>query len=427
MASTPITPPHTQLETGSNQSYKFALTSLTTLFFMWGFITCLNDILIPHLKAVFNLTYVQAMLVQFCFFGAYFIMSLPSGLIVKKVGYKYGIVTGLIIAAVGCALFYPSAAFHSYPIFLFSLFVLASGITLLQVSANPFVSLLGSSKTASSRLTMTQAFNALGTTVAPFFGALLILDSSAEAMLTPAQDAQSVQIPYLLLAAMLLVLAAIFSWLKLPHIATNEETTLENAEGKSTQQGSAWQYRHLVLGAVGIFMYVGAEVAIGSFLVSFLALEDIAGITESVAAHYIAYYWGGAMVGRFIGAAVMQKVPAGKVLGFNSVMAIILIIVAMSSSGNIAMWAILLVGLFNSIMFPTIFSLALNGLGKHTAQGSGILCLAIVGGAIVPLIQGLFADTLGVQASFFLPILCYVFIVFYGLSGSKPVQVSESK
>lgn len=420
-SSAPVTT-HTQSQNYQDKNYSFALTSLTTLFFMWGFITCLNDILIPHLKAVFNLTYVQAMLVQFCFFGAYFLMSLPSGYIVKKVGYKKGIVIGLLIAAVGCILFYPAASLHSYPVFLFALFVLASGITLLQVSANPYVSLLGSPKTASSRLTLTQAFNALGTTVAPSFGALLILDSVSDAFLTPAQNAESVQLPYLLLAAMLILLAGIFAWLKLPDIMSEQKAEAENSDAI---EGSAWQYRHLVLGAVGIFMYVGAEVAIGSFLVSFLAQENIAGLKENVAAHYITYYFGGAMVGRFIGAAVMQKLPAGKVLGFNATMAIILVIIAMSTSGQLAMWSILLVGLFNSIMFPTIFSLALNGLGKHTAQGSGILCLAIVGGAIVPLLQGALADSVGVQLSYVLPILCYIFIVFYGLKGSKPVLVKE--
>ncbi|KAA1157927.1 sugar MFS transporter [Pseudoalteromonas fuliginea] len=420
-SSAPVTT-HTQSQNYQDKNYSFALTSLTTLFFMWGFITCLNDILIPHLKAVFNLTYVQAMLVQFCFFGAYFLMSLPSGHIVKKLGYKKGIVVGLLIAAVGCILFYPAASLHSYPVFLFALFVLASGITLLQVSANPYVSLLGSAKTASSRLTLTQAFNALGTTVAPSFGALLILDSASEAFLTPAQNAESVQLPYLLLAAMLILLAGIFAWLKLPDIMSEQKAEAEKSEAI---EGSAWQYRHLVLGAVGIFMYVGAEVAIGSFLVSFLAQENIAGLKENVAAHYITYYFGGAMVGRFIGAAVMQKLPAGKVLGFNATMAIILVIIAMSTSGQLAMWSILLVGLFNSIMFPTIFSLALNGLGKHTAQGSGILCLAIVGGAIVPLLQGALADSVGVQLSYVLPILCYIFIVFYGLRGSKPVLVKE--
>jgi FHS family L-fucose permease-like MFS transporter len=421
-SSAPLTT-HTQSQNYQDKNYGFALTSLTTLFFMWGFITCLNDILIPHLKAVFNLTYVQAMLVQFCFFGAYFLMSLPSGYIVKKLGYKKGIVVGLLIAACGCVLFYPAAALHNYPVFLFALFVLASGITLLQVSANPYVSLLGAPKTASSRLTLTQAFNALGTTVAPTFGAFLILDSASEAFLTPAQNAESVQLPYLLLAGMLILLAGIFAWLKLPDIMNEQK---EAAEKSETIEGSVWQYRHLTLGAVGIFMYVGAEVAIGSFLVSFLAQENIAGLKEHVAAHYITYYFGGAMVGRFIGAAVMQKLPAGKVLGFNASMAIILVVIAMSTSGQLAMWSILLVGLFNSIMFPTIFSLALNGLGKHTAQGSGILCLAIVGGAIVPLLQGALADSVGVQLSYVLPIFCYLFIAFYGLSGSKPVQVQET-
>ena len=400
--------------------YRFALTSLTSLFFMWGFITCLNDILIPHLKGVFDLSYSQAMLVQFCFFGAYFIVSLPSGAIVKKLGYQKGIVLGLVIAAVGCLCFYPAASMHSYPVFLMALFILASGITLLQVSANPYVSMLGDAKTASSRLTMTQAFNALGTTVAPFFGALLILNEAADALSAQA-SAEAVQMPYVFLAAMLLALAAIFSWLKLPNLSPVEEEEKPQDE----VSGSAWQYRHLVLGAVGIFVYVGAEVSIGSFLVSFFADPNIAGLEESQAAKYIAYYWGGAMVGRFIGAAVMQKIAAGKVLCFNATLAVILILVAVFSSGTLAMVAILLVGLCNSIMFPTIFSLAIQGLGKHTSQASGILCLAIVGGAIIPLVQGLLADTVGVQPAFILPIFCYFFIVYYGLSGSKVKAIAK--
>ncbi|NQY48903.1 MAG: sugar MFS transporter [Colwellia sp.] len=400
--------------------YRFALTSLTSLFFMWGFITCLNDILIPHLKGVFDLSYSQAMLVQFCFFGAYFIVSLPSGAIVKKLGYQKGIVLGLVIAAVGCLCFYPAATMHSYPVFLMALFILASGITLLQVSANPYVSMLGDAKTASSRLTMTQAFNALGTTVAPFFGALLILNEASDALSARA-SAEAVQMPYVFLAAMLLALAAIFSWLKLPNLSPVEEEEKPQDE----VSGSAWQYRHLVLGAVGIFVYVGAEVSIGSFLVSFFADPNIAGLEESQAAKYIAYYWGGAMVGRFIGAAVMQKIAAGKVLCFNATLAVILILVAVFSSGTLAMVAILLVGLCNSIMFPTIFSLAIQGLGKHTSQASGILCLAIVGGAIIPLVQGLLADTVGVQPAFILPIFCYFFIVYYGLSGSKVKAIGK--
>jgi FHS family L-fucose permease-like MFS transporter len=385
---------------------------------MWGFITCLNDILIPHLKGVFSLTYSQAMLIQFCFFGAYFLVSLPAGVIVKKLGYQKGIVGGLVIAAIGCLCFYPAAAMHSYSIFLMALFVLASGITLLQVSANPYVSMLGEAKTASSRLNMTQAFNALGTTVAPFFGAFLILNQAAES-LSPQASAESVQMPYIFLAAMLLTLAAIFIWLKLPDLSSVEAEQQINITDK---EGSAWQYSHLVLGAIGIFVYVGAEVSIGSFLVSFFADPTIAGLEESQAAKYIAYYWGGAMVGRFIGAAVMQKVSAGNVLFFNANVAVILIVLAVFSSGTLAMVSILFVGLCNSIMFPTIFSLAIQGLGKHTSQGSGILCLAIVGGAIIPLFQGMLADNIGVQLSFLLPIVCYLFIAYYGIFGSKIKQ-----
>ena len=400
---------------GDGGKYTFALTSLTTLFFMWGFITCLNDILIPHLKAIFNLTYTQSMLVQFCFFGAYFIVSLPAGRLVKKMGYQKGIVIGLVIAALGCLMFYPAASMHSYPVFLSALFVLASGITVLQVSANPYVTLLGNKETASSRLTMTQAFNSLGTTIAPYFGALLILNEATSSM--SVASAESVQLPYLGLMAALLVLAAIFSYLKLPHIASAEVVEGEKVEG------SAWQHRHLVLGAIGIFVYVGAEVSIGSFLVNFLGEADIAGLEEMEAAKYLTYYWGGAMVGRFIGAAVMQKIDAGKTLGFNAVCSVILIAIAILGTGSVAMWAILLVGLCNSIMFPTIFSLALNGLGNPTSQGAGILCLAIVGGAIVPVLQGLLADMLSVQFSFVLPLICYVYVIFYGVKGSKLTSV----
>ncbi|NQY65103.1 MAG: sugar MFS transporter [Alteromonadaceae bacterium] len=406
-------------ENNESANYTFALTSLTSLFFMWGFITCLNDILIPHLKGVFDLSYSQAMLIQFCFFGAYFLVSLPAGNIVKKLGFKKGIVLGLVIAALGCLSFYPAASMQSYPLFLGALFILASGITLLQVSANPYVSILGKAETASSRLTMTQAFNALGTTIAPFFGAYLILDHVAETM-SVAQQAEAVQLPYLLLATMLLVLAAIFAYIKLPHVEQEEVKT-----EKAVINGSAWHYRHLVLGAIGIFVYVGAEVSIGSFLVSFFNDPKIAGLEELQAAKYIAYYWGGAMVGRFIGAAVMQKIQAGKALIFNSFAAVVLILVAIFTSGQLAMVAILLVGLCNSIMFPTIFSLAIHGLGQHTSQGSGILCLAIVGGAIVPVLQGFLADAIGLQSSFLLPIFCYAFIAYYGFSGHKHVSIKS--
>jgi FHS family L-fucose permease-like MFS transporter len=398
---------------------------LTTLFFMWGFITCLNDILIPYLKGVFSLNYTQAMLVQFCFFGAYFIVSVPAGRLVTKVGYKKGIVVGLIIAGIGCGLFYPAAELRVYSIFLLALFVLASGITVLQVAANPYVTILGKAETASSRLTLTQAFNSMGTTIAPFFGALLILGvatsgadtssmNAAEVAALHNTQAAAVQLPYLGLALAFIAIAVVFAKLNLPAV-TSSDDEIERSDSESV-----WSQRHLVLGAVAIFVYVGAEVSIGSFLVNFLGEKNIAGMEEATAAQYIAYYWGGAMVGRFIGSAVMRYVSAGKVLAFNALMACILVAMAMSLSGAIAMWAILLVGLFNSIMFPTIFSLAVSRLGNLTSQGSGVLCLAIVGGAILPLLQGMLADLMGIQLAFFLPILCYLYIAYYGVQGSKP-------
>lgn len=402
--------------------FRFALVALTSLFFMWGFLTCLNDILIPYLKNMFELNYTQAMLVQFCFFGAYFIVSIPAGSLVGKIGYQKGIITGLVIACMGCLLFYPSASYGSYNMFLFAFFILASGITILQVSANPYVSVLGPAKTASSRLTLTQAFNSLGTTVAPFFGSWLILSTVEHdekitevgeviGQLSVQQQATAVQTPYLILAGALFALAVIFMLLKLPLLGKKVASTDNQAVG------SAWQYPHLVLGAVGIFVYVGAEVGIGSFLISFLTQDDIGGLSESQAAHYIAYYFGGAMVGRFIGAGVMQKIKAGKVLAFNALCACALVVAAMFSAGAVAMWALLLVGLCNSIMFPTIFSLALQDLKQHTSQGSGILCLAIVGGAVLPLLQGVMADSFGIQLAFIVPLVCYGFIGYYGLVG----------
>ncbi|WP_026601075.1 L-fucose:H+ symporter permease [Methylomonas sp. 11b] len=403
------------------QSYTGSLAILTSLFFIWGFITCLNDILIPHLKAVFTLSYTQAMLIQFCFFTAYFLMSVPSGYLVEKIDYKGGIIVGLAIAGCGCLLFYPAAGLHSYPLFLGAFFVLASGITLLQVSANPYVTVLGDPHTASSRLTLTQAFNSLGTTLAPYFGALFILSnavkSAEEIKLLDAEqlsayqaaEAAAVQNPYLFLAAVLFLMAAVFAMLKLPKINQQAEAGGAHAEG-----GSAWQYSHLVLGAVAIFVYVGGEVSIGSFLVNFLGEPDIAGLAEQDAGKYVSFYWGGAMVGRFIGSAVMQKIHPGKVLAFNALAAAALVLATMLGSGTQAMLTILAVGLCNSIMFPTIFSLALTGLGSHTGQGSGILCAAIVGGAILPLLQGAFADHIGIQHAFFIPLTCYLYIAFYG-------------
>lgn len=427
------------LEYKDESNYTPALAALTILFFMWGFLTCLNDILIPHLKSVFSLSYFQAMLIQFVFFAAYFIVSLPSGHIVKKLGYKKGIVVGLVTAGIGCLLFYPAAGFRIYGLFLLAFFILASGITLLQVAANPYVSILGKPETASSRLNLTQAFNSLGTTVAPYLGSLLILSvavksaselsqlSSADLNIYQLAEAAAVQVPYLGLAAALFVLAGITAMLKLPVIKDNEDDSeTGNYHEFDRLHKSAWGYKHLVLGALGIFVYVGAEVAIGSFLVNFLGEKNIVGMSAFEAGHYVSLYWGGAMVGRFIGAALMRKLNPGKLLSFNAAVAGLLVVITMLFDGRIAMWSILSIGLFNSIMFPTIFSLALRGLGKHTSQGSGILCMAIVGGALIPLFQGALADRIGIHHSFLLPVLCYSYIAYYGVKGSVPEFVKTS-
>lgn len=418
---------------GENKNYTFALTSLTILFFMWGFITCLNDILIPHLKTVFTLNYTEVMLIQFSFFTAYAVISLPAGMLVEKIGYKKGIVIGLITAGIGCVLFFPAAEYRSYYMFLGALFVLAGGITILQVAANPYVAVLGKPETASSRLNLTQALNSLGTTIAPYFDSLFILSVAVKTagelkMMRPDQietyrmlEANTVQFPYLILASVLFVIAAVFIILRLPQMNAAETSRDESPENENElKHSSAWKYKHLILGAVAIFVYVGGEVSIGSFLVNYLGQSYIAGLREADAGKLVSLYWGGAMIGRFIGSAVQRKIKPGKVLAFNAVVAAGLVIISMITYGQIAMWSILAVGLFNSIMFPTIFTLAIAGLGKHTGQASGILCTAIVGGAILPVVQGYFADSIGIHHAFFIPVLCYIFIAYYGLRGHKP-------
>ena len=377
---------------------------MTCLFFFWGFITVLNDILIPFLKESFDLNYTQAMLVQFCFFGAYFIVSPFAGRLIDKVGYQQGIVIGLLTTAAGCCLFYPSASLHLYPLFLFGFFVLASGITILQVAANPYVAALGPEKTAASRLNLAQAANSFGTTVGPIVGAALILG-------VVAADASAVQGPYLMIAALLVVAAVVFRSIKLP--------VLTHMESEEKAEGSVWEHRHLVLGALAIFLYVGGEVSIGSFLVNYFSESSIGGLTTAEAGEMVAYYWGAAMIGRLIGAVLMNYVADTKYLAINAVIAIVMIVVSMNTSGSVAMWSILAVGFFNSIMFPTIFTLAVKGLGSMTSKGSGFVCQAIVGGALIPLVQGVAADTMGIQLSFIVPMLCYIYIGWYALNGAE--------
>ena len=407
-------------------NYSRPLTIVTTLFFMWGFLTCLNDILVPHLKSIFDLSYARVMLVQFAFFSAYFLFSVPWSKIVNTIGYQRTMVIGLLTMACGAFLFLPAASAASYPLFLSALIVLAAGITGLQVAANPYVDLLGKPETASSRLDLTQAFNSLGTTIAPKIGGLLILSAAPLAVeqlrqLAPqalhayrVQQAASVKMPYTVISIALLLLALLIATSKLPKIEIAARIPGDKVND------SVWKHRNLVLGAIGIFSYVGAEVSIGSFLVNYFGLPEIAGLSAKTAAGYVSFYWGGAMIGRFLGAGLLRRFKVGYLLALCAITAATLVCVSMLLRGHTAMWSILAVGLFNSIMFPTIFSLAVAELGPLTGNGSGILNMAIVGGAILPVIQGLIADRFGIHHGFWLPVICYLYILYYALNGSKP-------
>jgi len=410
----------------TGQSYGAPLATVTTLFFMWGFLTCLNDILVPHLKSIFDLNYAKVMLIQFAFFGAYFIFSIPSAKIIDWIGYQRSMVAGLLTMGIGAFLFVPAASVPSFPLFLGALIVLAAGITCLQVAANPYVTVLGKPETASSRLNLTQAFNSLGTFLAPFFGGLLILSAAPMTMdqiraLTPdalqayrVHEAASVKTPYVGLGIALVLLAIAIGSFKLPKI--------EHAQHKVGEKvnDSIWKHPNLIFGAIGIFVYVGAEVSIGSFLVNYFGQPEIGGLTEKVAASFVAFYWGGAMVGRFIGSALLQKMKTGGLLAICAVCAAALVAMSMLTSGHVAMYSIILVGFFNSIMFPSIFTLGVAELGPLTGDGSGIMIMAIVGGAILPVAQGWIADQIGIHHAFFLPVICYLYILFFALSGSKP-------
>ena len=411
---------------GTGQSYGAPLATVTTLFFMWGFLTCLNDILVPHLKSIFDLSYAGIMLIQFAFFGAYFIFSIPSAKLIDWIGYQRSMVVGLLTMGLGAFLFVPAASVPSYPLFLGALIVLAAGITCLQVAANPYVTVLGKPETASSRLNLTQAFNSLGTFLAPFFGGLLILSAAPKTIteirgMAPdalqayrLHEAATVKTPYVGLGIALVLLAIAIGSFKLPKI--------EHAQHKVGEKvnDSIWKHPNLIFGAIAIFVYVGGEVSIGSFLVNYFTQPEIGGLTEKVAASLVAFYWGGAMVGRFIGSAILQKVSTRGLLGVCAVCAAALVGISMLTSGHFAMYSIILVGFFNSIMFPSIFTLGVAELGPLTGDGSGVMIMAIVGGAIIPVMQGAIADRIGIHHAFFLPVVCYLYILFFALSGSRP-------
>ena len=380
--------------------YRKALFSLTVLFFMMGFITCLNDILVPFLKSIFQLDYSQAALVQFCFFGAYGLPSIPASKLIEKLGYQKGMVIGFIITAFGCLLFFPAVSFHTYALFLAALFILATGVVILQVAANPFVSVIGPKETASARLTMTQAFNSFGTFLAPFFGSILILSKLEES-----NNIEAVKFPYLFIAVVLVIIAFILGKIKFPTL-----------EAPSTEEEASWtsvlKEKNLILGMIGIFTYVGAEVAIGSFLVNYIT--GIVPMSETQAASYIAFYWGGAMCGRFLGIYTLKLFSPGKVLMLHSLLAIALILTSINTTGYLAIYTLIAVGFCNSIMFPTIFTLAIKGFEKSAEKPSGLLATAIIGGAFIPLFTGQIADASGLATSFILSAVCYAYIAFYG-------------
>ena len=427
----------------TNKSYRSALIFLTTLFFLWGFITVLVDSLVPRLKDVFEMSYAKTVLVQFAFFTAFFVVSVPAGAILSKIGYRKGIVLGLVVMAIGCLFFYPAAEYRNFTIFLVGYFTLAGGITVLQVAANPYVALLGSEEGASSRLNLSQAFNSLGTTIAPVVGALFLLSDSVktseeinalsalEKVDYYAAEAATVQTPFLLIASFIGVLAIVFAFIKLPKVMQ------ESPKGGYL---SLLRNKLMLMGALGIFVYVGAEVAIGSFLVNYFNDMNLAVIVadnemmmriansiastfnktfsnsdpKSLLGIFIIFYWGGAMIGRFVGAYLTKIMPAGRVLSIFALLAIVMIVVSISSQGLLSMWSILAVGLFNSIMFPTIFTLTLEGLGDLKAQASGLLCMAIVGGAIIPFVFGGLIDSFGFKTAFILTLFCYGYILYYG-------------
>lgn len=429
------------------KSYIGPLAILTTLFFMWGSLTSLNDVLIPYVQHVFKIRLAASMLIQTAFFSAYFIFSIPASKIIDWIGYKKAIVVGLFTMVVACLAFYPAARIPSFPFLLTALIILATGITILQVAANPYVAILGKPQTASSRLNLTQAFNSLGTAVFPWIGARLILGTTATAAnLNASTEANAVVKLYVHFFATALALLAIGIWLsKLPTISAAQHHLGEHVND------SVWKHPNLVFGAIGIFVYVGGEVAIGSSIANYLALDNIGGFISSasipdsairyraalaVAARYISLYWLGAMIGRFIGSALLQKIKPGKLLALAAIMAGLLVTISVTTSGHTAMWSILAVGLFNSIMFPCIFTMGIAELGPLTGDGSGILNMAIVGGAIIPWIVGKTADLInrsyyptmsqgetswgqGIHYALIVAVFCYLYILFFAVSGSK--------
>lgn len=409
MANIPIQNTVISENENTKQNYMPALISLAVLYFMNGFITCLNDTLVPFFKQGFTLSYADSSLVQFYFFLTYGLVSFPAGMVVERIGYKNGMILGFAIAAIGALLFYPAASMHLYYLFLAALFVLAIGVVVLQVASNPYITALGPVRTASSRLTLIQAVGSIGTTVAPLFGAHFILSRLQES----GTSSDAVKYPYLGIAALLVCIALVVYNLKLPLISTGPA----GIAATPIERRSMFSFRNLNFGAWAIFAYVGAEVSIGTFLTNYISDTLSMGVEQ--ANSYVSYYWGGMLVGRLIGSYLLKTIRPSFVLTFCAAMAILLVVISVSSSGNLAVWSMIGVGFFNSVMFAIIFSLSVQGLGKYTTKASGILSTAIVGGAIVSFSQGFVRDHSSWAVAFMVPVICYLYIVFFGLNGYK--------
>ncbi len=425
MAGPPISPGAARAggSTGAMPGYGRALTLLASLFFMWGFITVINNTLLPHLRSVFDLNYTQTTLIESVWFIAYFFASIPAAKLIERIGYQKSLVIGLLIMAAGALGMVLAASLPSYGVTLVMLFVIASGITLLQVAANPYVAVIGPAETASSRLNLVQALNSAGTMLAPLFGAYLILGRSkggtaaTGTVLTEAErlaDAQSVVLPYVLVAIVLVVLAVVIARFPLPAMGSSTSRVAK----EDRKNHSLWKHRNLVFGIPAIFIYLIAEIGVANLFVNFVSQPQIANITAEQAGRYLTFLWGGMMIGRFAGSAIMQRIPAETVLAAFSIGAFVVMLITVFTTGPVAMWALISVGLFHSIMFPTIFTLGIKGLGPLTEEGSGLLIMAIAGGALV-VVQGKLADAYGLQPSFLLTAACELYILFYALWGAK--------
>jgi MFS transporter, FHS family, L-fucose permease len=408
----------TPASASTTPNYTGPFITVAVLFFIFGFITNLNMALVPHLRSIFDLPYAWAMLAESAFFLAYFVFSSPTSKLIETIGYKKTMVVSLFIQVVGCLLFVPAAKMVSFPLFLTAVFIVGAGVTALQTAANPYVAILGPEHSAPVRLTLAQALNSLGGTIAPLIaGAYILTDLGPDA--SKAAVANTVRGPYIAIAAGLLILGLAVMFMHLPHIQQTQDFRPAK-EGDPILARSIWSYRHTVLAAIGIFLYVGVEVGLASIAVNYFKTQGVD--SAKTASFLVSLYWGGALVGRLLGSWILTKFESGKLLGLFGFAAAFFVIVSMVTSGQVAIYSIVLCGFFNSIMFPNIFALGIKGLGPMTSKGSGLIMTAVVGGAIVPLALGAAADKFGIQHAFFIPLICYLFIAYYGLWGSKPKQ-----